>query len=106
MRDSSNAIRVRDAKERDLPQVVRLFRKVLLGIPYYNTLAKSSERRKWGLSTLRSKLRYDKHSVMVAEDSSGIIGFVFNRFDDYLIWIEWFGVDQDARREGVGSALI
>lgn len=43
---------------------------------------------------------------MVAEDSSGIIGFVFNRFDDYLIWIEWFGVDQDARREGVGSALI
>jgi ribosomal protein S18 acetylase RimI-like enzyme len=103
---NSREVGVRKATVEDLPRVASLFQEVLAGIPYYNRLAKQNESKKWSLRTLRTKLRDDAYSILVAHDEHGILGFAFTRFDDYLIWIEWFGVDPKSRRDGVGSALI
>ncbi len=99
-------ISVRAATQREVPEVVSMFLEVLRLIPYYNELAKHDEAAKYTASNLRTRLRDDAYSVTVAEDDSGLIGFAFTRFDDYVIWIEWFGVDPASRRRGVGSAII
>jgi len=99
-------VSLRTAKESDLPQVVSLFQKILTRIPYYNAATKRDEPSKYTIQLLRGKLRDDKYSVMVAQDESGLVGFAFTRFDDYLIWIDWYGVDPKSRRRGVGSAIL
>ncbi len=102
----SNEISVRPATRRDLPGVVSLFLEVLRQIPYYNELTKRDEPGKYTLEKLRARLRDDGYSVTVAEDESGLLGFAFTRFDDHVIWIEWFGVSPGSRRHGVGSAIL
>jgi len=102
----SKEILVRPATRRDLPRVVSLFLEVLRLIPYYNELTKRDEPRKYTLEKLRTRLRDDSYSISVAEDDTGLLGFAFTRFDDYVIWIEWFGVSPRSRRRGVGSAIL
>lgn len=102
----SGAVSVRPAEQSDLRAVASMFREVLRLIPYYNALAKRDEPPKYTLAMLRARLRADKQSVTVAEDGTGLLGFAFSRFDDYVIWIEWFGVSPRSRRSGVGSAIL
>lgn len=102
----NSKVSVRRSTDDDLPRVATLFQEVVAGIPYYNRLSKRSESEKWSLEVLRAKLRGDAYSILVAHDENEILGFAFTRFDDYLIWIEWFGVDPASRRSGVGSALV
>ena len=79
---------------------------MLDALPYYNALAKKGERAKYTAKSLKSKLREDNYSVLVAKDGSGLLGFAISHLDDYLVWLDWFMVDPKARRKGVGSALL
>lgn len=106
MRRSPSTVSVRTATEADLQEVVLLFREVLANIPYYNSMARKGERSKYTVRDLRTKLRNDKYSVVVARDKSGLLGFAFSHFDDYLIWIDWLAVNPTSRRLGVGSLII
>jgi len=100
-------VKVVDAEEGDLPATARLFAGILREIPYYNALAKDGEVGKYTAKTLSRKISEDPHSVLVAKDVDGkIVGFSFNHFDDYTIWIDWLGVESTTRNSGVGAAML
>jgi RimJ/RimL family protein N-acetyltransferase len=100
-------ITVRKAEATELSEVVKLFSEILRDIPYYNPLAKESEAKKYTVPKLARKLSHDPYSVLVATNSYGrIVGFSFNHFDDFTIWIDWFGVEQSSRNKGVGLAIL
>ncbi len=90
----------------DLRQVVTLFEKELVSIPYYNQLAKDQEKQHYTLTNLIGKINNDPQSIIVAKDKGKIVGLCFNRFDDYTIWLEWIIADEDNKRTGVGKMLL
>src|SRR3712207_4180331 len=87
-------------------EIANLFVEVLTSLPYYNEQAKASELVKYKPSSLRDSVVEDPDSVLVARDADRIVGFCFNRNDDGVIWLSWFGVHADYRRMGIGSALL
>ena len=95
------------AEQEDLPDTARLFARILREIPYYSTLAKDGEATKYTAATLTRKLSEDPCSVLVAKDgTNSVVGFSFNHFDDYTIWVDWLGVHSGARHGGVGTAIL
>ena len=106
-RRSKASITVRRANTGELPRVRRAFLKVLNEIPYYNSLAKRDEARKYTVKKLEEKTNEDRDSIICALNEKGaIVGYLFNHFDDYTIWIDWFGVPKDKRRLGIGTLLL
>ena len=87
-------------------EIASLFVEVLTSLPYYNEQAKASELVKYKPSLLRDSAEEDPDSILVARDADQIVGFCFNRNDDGVIWLSWFGVHPDYRRMGIGSALL
>jgi ribosomal protein S18 acetylase RimI-like enzyme len=98
---------VEKAGKTDMIEVSFLFRKILRGLIYYNSLAKWHESRKYSAELLAKKSAEDPYSVLVAKDERGaVVGFCFNHMDDFTVWIDWFGVDYNARKKGVGEAIL
>jgi ribosomal protein S18 acetylase RimI-like enzyme len=98
---------VRIARKDELDEISKLFSKILEDLPYYNSLAKENELRKYTPPKLAEKQKQDKYSVLVALDESNeIVGFCFNHFDDFTIWLDWFGVKPPNRKKGTGGAII
>lgn len=98
---------VRLAKEDELVETSELFSEVLQDLQYYNSLAKENELKKYTPPKLSRKQEEDPYSVLVAIDKSGkIIGFCFSHFDDFTIWLDWFGTEQSVRDKGVGTAIV
>ncbi len=102
-----SSLHTRRPKESELPIVRKVFLDVIRDIPYYSALAKKDESRKYTVSKLATKLRKDRYSIVCAlNGADDIIGFLFNHFDDYTIWLDWFGVSQNERNEGTGMLLL
>ena len=100
-------VKVANANQSDLSDIAGLFARLLRGIPYYNAPAKEGEAKKYTGATLTGKLAEDPNSVLVARDPDGtVVGFCFSHFDDFTIWIDWFGVDASSRQRGVGTAIL
>lgn len=98
---------VRPANVKDLEQVSKLFEHVVTSLDYYNLLAKEAEIEKNTAIRLSERLAADPFSVLVAVDDNGkIIGFSFSHFNDYTVYIDWFGVEPTLRRNGVGKSLL
>lgn len=97
---------IRQANINDLEKVNSLFKNVLTEIPYYNDLAKQTELNHYNYENLIAKIKEDPYSVIVCETDNRIVGFVFNRFDDYTIWLEWIVSDKEYRNKGIGIALL
>lgn len=93
-----------DSKEVD--ELVTLFKAVLFEIPYYNELAKKNELEHYTREKLIVKIKEDPKSIIIAKEENNILGFCFNRFDDYTIWLEWIVVKKNLKRTGVGQLLI
>jgi ribosomal protein S18 acetylase RimI-like enzyme len=83
-----------------------LFRQVVTLLPYYNETAKNSEIKKYSPRLLRESTAADPESALVAKQDGQLLGFCLSRYDDGLIWLEWFGVHPAHRRKGVASALL
>jgi ribosomal protein S18 acetylase RimI-like enzyme len=83
-----------------------LFEQVVNALPYYNDFAKRSELAKYSPDALRESLLEDPDSVLVARAGPDLVGFCLSRYDDGLVWLSWFGVHNEHRRKGVGSALL
>jgi ribosomal protein S18 acetylase RimI-like enzyme len=99
-------ISIRFATNEDLESVSLLFERTVTPLTYYNQLAKQHELAKYTIELLCDKILEDPKSVIVAIANDEIVGFCFNRVDDFTIWIEWFGVCDNARRSGIGKALV
>jgi ribosomal protein S18 acetylase RimI-like enzyme len=98
---------IRLANISDLEQVAKLFEYILGSLEYYNSLAKETELKKYTPSRLSEKLADDPLSILVAIDSDEkVIGFAFSHFDDYTVWLDWFGVDPGLRHYGIGQSLL
>jgi len=92
--------------EADAAELSTAIRDVIQGIPYYNDIAKSSEIKKFSESSLINKIHDDKYSVIVVRENKKIVGFCLSRFDDFLIWLEWFGVLKDQRGNRISKLLL
>jgi ribosomal protein S18 acetylase RimI-like enzyme len=87
-------------------EVNALFQGVLSPLPYYNSAAKRGELAKYTSDRLREWIAIDPDSVLVAKVAGRLAGFCFSHTDDETIWLSWFGVDPNYRRQGLGSALL
>jgi len=75
-------------------------------IPYYNDLAKRNETARYNAKALTAKIKEDEYAVIIAEINNQIAGFCLSRFDDYTIWLEWFGVPDNHRGKGLAKLLL
>ena len=94
------------AKEKDLKSLAKAFLEVLKPIPYYNDLAKAQEEKKYSYSELLKKLEDDPMSIIVVKENDNIAAFCFSRFDDFTIWLEWFGIAQTYRGQKLSGLLL
>lgn len=99
-------IKIRFASADDCESLSHIIATVIQNIPYYNALAKQNEIAKFQPHHLQTKISEDKFSVIVATSDNLIVGFCLTRFDDYLIWLEWFGVLPDYRGKGITNRLL
>ena len=88
----------------DLKEILAIFKSELASLSYYNDLAKTSETRHYSEKNLRAKIEDDPKSIIVVKKNNEIVGFCFNRFDDYTIWLEWIIVK--IKRQGIGESLL
>jgi RimJ/RimL family protein N-acetyltransferase len=99
-------IDIQYAKISELKEVNDLFVSILSKLTYYNDLAKLNEIKKYSESELAIKLKDDPKSILVAKNDYKIVGFCFSRFDDFTIWLEWFGVSEDIRNNQIGFEIL
>ena len=100
------AIHLNFAIENDLDEVSKIFLEILDSLSYYNDLAKRNERIKYATDELRKKIYEDKYSIIVVRDDTILVGFCFSRFDDYTIWLEWFGISKNYRGTEIGNMIL
>ena len=101
-----NNIYIRQATEADCAMLSKVIETVIQGIPYYNDLAKESEIAKFREERLITKVAADKYAVILATINDKIVGFCLNRFDDNLIWLEWYGILEAHRGKGISNLLL
>lgn len=73
---------------------------------HYNALAITHETKRYNALFLGAKMAEDPCSVILATDGDTIAGFCLSRFDDYTIWLEWFGVLPGYRSRGIAASLL
>ncbi|MEO5594458.1 MAG: GNAT family N-acetyltransferase [Chitinophagaceae bacterium] len=97
---------LRPATEQDAAPLAKSIEKLIVNIPYYNDLAKRNEINRYSATALLTKIKEDKHAVIIAGTENEIAGFCLSRFDDYTVWLEWFGVTENYRGMGLTRQLL
>ena len=96
----------RNATNADLESIHKSFGAILETLDYYNQLARENERKKYSIVELERKIEEDPKSVILAIKNDIILGFCFNYFDDYLIWLEWIIVLPEYHGLSIGHGLL
>jgi RimJ/RimL family protein N-acetyltransferase len=99
-------ISTRYATISDVEALSAVITKVIQNIPYYNNVAIREETLKYQPGNLEQKIYEDESSVLVATVDNDIAGFCLSRFDDYVIWLEWFGITEAYRGKGISKLLL
>jgi len=94
------------AEESELPTVVKLFKEIVEKLSYYNEKAIANEINKYTQQELLAKIKEDPFSLIVAKNDAQVVGFCLSRMDDSLVWLEWFGVSERARNQGIAKKLV
>lgn len=100
------SINISYASRDDLEKINHLFEEILNSLKYYNDAAKKDEKKKYSIEELQNKLEQDNLSIISVFDKSKLVAFSFSRFDDYTIWLEWFGISLDYRSKGLGDLIL
>jgi RimJ/RimL family protein N-acetyltransferase len=102
----NNNVSIRYASKDDCEVLSKVIKLVIENIPYYNDIAKKDEVEKFTKETLTEKIAGDAHSVIIAHFNIEVAGFCLSRFDDYTIWLEWFGIHEKYRGKGLTSPIL
>jgi RimJ/RimL family protein N-acetyltransferase len=94
------------ATRQDLTMLREVFLEVLQAIPYYNPKAKEHEGKKYGHEELCRKIDEDPKSIILIKEGENIAAFCLSRFDDFTIWLEWFGVTTSYRGKSLSDLLL
>ena len=98
---------VRPARITDLEEVSKLFRSIVTSLEYYNALAIETELKKNTTNRLLERLANDPFSILIAvNNDEKVVGFSFSHFNDYTVYLDWFGVELSLRRTGIGKSLL
>src|ERR1019366_1845462 len=73
--------------EHEIDALAALMRDTIQPLAYYNERARRAELAKYTTDELRSLVAEDPQAVLVARDSSGLLGFCVSRFDDGTLWL-------------------
>lgn len=84
----------------------KLVRKVVSELTYYNEWARREEVRKYSAAKLIQMVREEADSVLVALVEGKTVGFCISRYDDGVVWLAWFVVDEDFRGRNIGLMLL
>lgn len=101
-----NRITIGSAREEECQELSEVITAVIGAIPYYNDIAKRDEIKKFTAGELKQKIKGDALSVIVARVNHRPVGFCLSRFDDYTVWLEWFGVVQEHRGKSIADLLL
>ena len=101
-----NTLLVQPATEEQLNALAMEISTLITAIPYYNQLAKQHETNRYNATALVQKIKEDPYSVLLAMHGDAIAGFCTSRFDDYTLWLEWFGVTENYRGKGISQLLL
>ncbi|MEO6316381.1 MAG: GNAT family N-acetyltransferase [Chitinophagaceae bacterium] len=99
-------ILLRLAAPQDAEQLAAVLTTLINDIPHYNALAKQHETSRYSPAALLTKINDDRYAVIIAHMGDAIVGFCLSRFDDYTIWLEWFGVIAANRGKGITRQLL
>jgi len=91
---------------KDVKLLSEVFLEILLAIPYYNDLAKENEEKKYSYAELLKKIDEDSRSIIIIKETENIAAFCFSRFDDFTIWLEWFGTVKQYRGKKLCEILL
>lgn len=93
-------------KAEDAQETAELLDRVVSSLDYYNERARREELAKYTKTQLLQIIQEEPDAVLVARWSGKIVGFCISYYDDGLIWLSWFGVDDACRGQGVGRTLL
>jgi RimJ/RimL family protein N-acetyltransferase len=99
-------IKIRFATINDCDELSNVVTTVIQNIPYYNDLSKKYEISKFQSDNLKDKIAEDIFSIILSIVDNKIVGFCLSRFDDYLVWLEWFGILKEYRGKGISKLLL
>ena len=94
------------ANEADSVTLRDLFASVVAPLEIYNDAARSTELAKYTAEHFRLLMRADRLSVVIAYLNGRPSGFAITEDEHGPIWIEWYGVAEEARGHGIGEQLI
>lgn len=94
------------AGEKECDELSGVIAAVIKAIPYYNDTARHDESQKFTASTLTQKIKDDPYAVIIVYAGERMAGFCLSRFDDYTVWLEWFGVIPGLRGMGIANLLL
>lgn len=92
-------------KNSDINEFSKLAKNIISDVPYYSSLAKRSEIKKYGLTEIRHRLKDKDNLFIVTKHKNKIVGFCNGHFDCGTFWVDWAGVEKNFRRKGVASNL-
>jgi len=93
-------------KNNDINEFSRLARIIILNTPYYSSLAKKHEIKKYSTRNLRLKLHDRKNLYILAKNENKIVGFCNGYFDAGIFWIDWVGVHISFRGKELSVKLL
>jgi len=99
-------LKTKYATKNDLAELSILFVEIVESLKYYNDTAKKDELAKYTSSELEKKIAEDELSIIIVRNDSELVGFCFSRFDDYTIWLEWFGIADKYRGNKIGDIIL
>lgn len=100
------SVKVHRMDPRSAVSISNVIKKLIGNLGYYNDQAQHDEIAKYVPGRLREMHTEDRDSVLVADIRDRIAGFCISKYDDGLIWLAWFGVVEECRGAGVGTALL
>src|ERR1041385_3994764 len=104
--EAAASISISRPRDEGIAEVNALFTQIVLSLPYYNEAARCSEIAKYSPRRLEEMIAADADSIQIATVNTRLVGFCISNIDDGLIWLSWFGVRPEYRRQGIGTAIL